>query len=179
MKMRGTATEKLADVIQMLLLVKRTGMLTVQRENSRLLEEGSLFIQSGQIADARVENLRGADALKKLNTWTKCYFVFQEMSAATASPFAPLDSTMPEYAQQSRALLPGTGFAVIPARTAQFQSRLPDFEALGVSRTHRQLFLLADGQRSVEVLAKLLGRRPQEVLLLLGDLENLDLLRRL
>jgi hypothetical protein len=183
MKMRGTATDKLADVIQMLLFVHKTGVLTVQRENSNYaLEEGSLFLRDGQIADAVIENLHGADALKKLSTWTKCYFVFQALPQSTSSPFAPPTSAHSEQIleRQTGPLLPATASSsVIPCRTDQFQRSLPDFERLGVSRLHRQLFLLADGQRSIEALAKLLGRHPQEVLLLLSDLENLRLLRRL
>jgi uncharacterized protein DUF4388 len=183
MKMRGTATDKLADVIQMLIFVHKTGILTVQRENSNhALEEGSLFLRDGQIADAQIENLRGADALKKLSTWTKCYFVFQALSPSASSPLAPPTSAPFEHIpeRQTGPLLPATASSsVIPCRTDQFQRSLPDFERLGVSRLHRQLFLLADGQRSIEVLAKLLGRHPQEVLLLLSDLENLRLLRRL
>ena len=183
MKMRGTATDKLADVIQMLLFVHKTGILTVQRESSNnALEEGSLFLRDGQIADALIGNLRGADALKKLGTWTKCYFVFQAMSPTASSPLGP--SAPAPFAQtpgrQSDSVAPATAFSsVIPCRTEQFQNSLPDFDRLGVSRTHRQLFLLADGQHSVEALAKLLGRHPQEVLLLLSDLEKLQLLRRL
>ena len=182
MKMRGTATDKLADVIQMLLFVHKTGILTVQRENANhALEEGSLFLRDGQIADALIENLRGTDALKKLSTWTRCYFVFQALAPSASSPFAPSASAsfeqIPE--RQTGPLLPATTSSVIPCRTDQFQRSLPDFDRLGLSRLHRQLFLLADGQRSIEVLAKLLGRHPQEVLLLLSDMENLHLLRRL
>ncbi len=183
MKMRGTATDKLADVIQMLLFVHKTGVLTVQRENSNYaLEEGSLFLRDGQVADALIGNLRGADALKKLSTWTKCYFVFQALSPSASSPFAPPASAPFEQIleRQTGPLSPATTFSsVIPCRTDQFQKSLPDFNRPGLSRVHRQLFLLADGQRSIEVLATLLGRHPQEVLLLLSDLENLRLLRRL
>ena len=173
--MRGTATDKLADVIQMLLLVQKTGVLTVQRENSaNSLEEGSLFLRDGQIADATVGNLRGADALKKLGTWTKCNFVFQALPPSASSPLtlqAPITSNGTSE-RQTQPLF----FTVVPYRANQFQQSLPDFDRLGLSRTHRQLFLLADGQRSLEVLAKLLGRHPQEVLLMLNDMENLHLL---
>ena len=183
MKMRGTATDKLADVIQMLLFVHKTGTLTVQRDGSNTtLEEGSLFLRDGQIVDAVIGNLRGADALRKLGTWTRCYFVFQAMSPTASSPLAPSGPAPFEQAseRQSGLLAPTTAFSsIIPCRTEQFQRSLADFDRLGISRTHRQLFLLADGQHSVEALAKLLGRHPQEVLLLLSDLENLQLLRRL
>jgi hypothetical protein len=183
MKMRGTATDKLADVIQMLLFVQKTGILTVQRESSNnVLEEGSLYLRSGQIVDAAIGNLRGADALKKLSTWTRCYFVFQASSPTASSPLGPVTPAPSEQrapVRRTESLSASTAFSsVIPCRTDQFQRSLPDFERLGISRMHRQLFLLADGQRSIEALAKLLGRHPQEVLLLFSDLESLQLLRR-
>lgn len=177
--MRGTATDKLADVIQMLLFVQKTGILTVQRENpDKSVEEGSLFLREGQIADAMIGNVRGADALKKLSTWTRCYFVFQTLSPSASSPFSPQTPSALDNVteRQTRPLL---GAPVIPSRTEQYQYVLPDFDRLGLSRLHRQLFLLADGQRSIDALAKLLGRHPQEVLMLFGDMENLHLLRRL
>lgn len=182
MKIRGTATDKLVDVIQMLLFVHKTGILTVQREGpEHLLEEASVLFQNGQVIDATVDHLRGTDAVKKLNTWRKCYFIFQEMplSAHTALPSSP------GYANVERALsqhTSGTLFdpatSVIPYRAQQFRSDLPDFASMGLSRAHRQLYLLADGQRSIDVLSKLIGRNLQEVLPLLSDLENLGLLRR-
>ncbi|HEY0753921.1 MAG TPA: DUF4388 domain-containing protein [Ktedonobacteraceae bacterium] len=177
--MRGTATDKLADVMQMLLLVQKTGILTVQRENlDKSIEEGSLFLRDGQIADALVGNIRGADALKKLSTWTQCYFVFQASSPTASSPLAlqtpPAATFAPLPAQQS---WPGD-FALIPCRADQFQHTLPDFERLRLSRLHRQLFLLVDGQRSIDTLAKLLKRYPQEVLSMFSELEYFHLLRR-
>jgi len=163
----------------MLLFVQKSGILTVQRESSdNHIEEASLLIRSGQITDAVVGNARGADALKKINSWTKCYFVFQAQEPAThpssPTPFAPISANQrPERQSQP---LQNSAFSVIPCRTPQFQRSMPDFEQIGLSRAHRQLFLLADGQRPVDVLAKLLGRHPQEVLLMLNDLENLHLL---
>lgn len=179
MKMRGTATDKLADVIQMLLLVQKTGVLTIQRENlDHSLEEGALFLREGQIADATVGNMRGADAIKKLSTWTSCYFVFQALSPSVGSPFAQQAPTTVKLPPEQQGWPPnaGVGFPVLPSRAEQFRYTMPDFDRLGLSRVHRQLFLLADGQRSIEVLAKLLGRLPQEVLLLLDDMEDLHLL---
>lgn len=183
MTMRGTATDKLADVIQMLRFVQKTGVLTLQRENAdHSLEEGSLFLRDGQIADAMIGNLHGADALKKLSGWTKCYFVFQDLPPSAPSPFASQGPATP-WPRTTDALrdtgAPTGTDSVVPYRAHQFQFSLPDFERLGLSRVHRQLFLLADGQRSITVLAKLLGRHPHEVLLMLNDMEDLQLLQHL
>lgn len=55
---------------------------------------------------------------------------------------------------------------------------MPDFQRLGLSRAHRQLFLLIDGRRSAQELTRLIGRHPQEVLAILADLENAGLIRQ-
>ena len=56
------------------------------------------------------------------------------------------------------------------------QGTLPDFQRLGLSRLHRQLFLLIDGKRSTQELARLIGRPHQEVLIVLADLESTGLI---
>lgn len=182
MKVRGTATDKLADVIQMLVMLQKTGILTMQREiSANTLEEASLSIRDGQIVDAIVGNVRGTDALKKITTWTKCYFIFQaEASTKQTSPLSPSTvpfEQIPGIPAQVPSLYPTTASSIIPRRTEQFLHELPDFESLGLSRAHRQLFLLIDGQRPVEHLAKLLGHPRQEILHLLADMERLELLR--
>ncbi len=43
---------------------------------------------------------------------------------------------------------------------------------MGLSRTHRHLLLLIDGQRSILELVRLIGRSEQEVASFLHDLEQ-------
>ena len=45
-------------------------------------------------------------------------------------------------------------------------------EQMGLSRTHRRLFLLIDGGRTVKDLARLMAYEPEAVLRLLQDLER-------
>src|SRR5450631_2993053 len=90
MKTRGTATDKLADVIQALQLVRKTGLLTVQRDATEgISEEGKIAFRDGQVVDAAVGQLRGADAFKKLVMWTRCHFVFEPVSPTLPTPVAP------------------------------------------------------------------------------------------
>jgi predicted transcriptional regulator len=46
------------------------------------------------------------------------------------------------------------------------------------SRLHLRLFLLVDGQRSVVELARLIGKKPEEVQKLLNDLEAIGIIRQ-
>ena len=60
----------------------------------------------------------------------------------------------------------------VPFRTRQIDSALRVIENMGLSRTHRHLLLLIDGQRSTPELVRLIGRSENEVASLLHDLEQ-------
>jgi Domain of unknown function (DUF4388) len=183
MKTRGTATDKLADVIQALQLVRKTGLLAVRRDSTGgMSEEGKIAFRDGQVVDAIVGQLRGADAFKKLVMWTRCHFVFESFPptppplAALPSPRAENNGTQWRNPQESTGAYLSVG--VVPSRSHYVQGALPDFQRLGLSRIHRQLFLLIDGKRSIQELSPLLGRHPQEVQALLADLESAGLIHQ-
>lgn len=182
MKMRGTATDRLSDVIQTLSLARKSGVLVVERDGFHGQPElGMITFQNGQIADARVGPLQGNDAFKKLMTWTTCHFVLQPPSAAVTSPLQHPDfspqrpSPMPTDPNETYRRPPED---VIPYRAMQFHANMPDFQALGLSRMHRQLFLLIDGKRPVQVLARLIGRHSHDVRIMLADLERTGLIHQ-
>jgi hypothetical protein len=64
-----------------------------------------------------------------------------------------------------------------PSQTRQFDASLRIIENLQLSRAHRQLFLLINGQRSIEELILLSKRSQDEVLQLLRDLERAAVIR--
>ncbi len=68
--------------------------------------------------------------------------------------------------------LPASSLTTAPFRTRQLDSALRMIENMGLSRTHRRLLLLIDGQRSILELVRLVGRSEQEVASLLHDLEQ-------
>jgi hypothetical protein len=182
MKLRGSSTDNLADVIQVLQLVRKTGLLQVQRCTvGNSVEQGTITLYDGQVVDATVNQLRGQDAFKKLMTWTVCYFVLEAAPPTTTfsdplQPVAgvPVRVTTTEEQKYSKEL--SATYSVVPRRLLQINGALPDFNRLGLSRAHRQLFLLIDGKRSVYELIGLIRRHPQEVLGILSDLESTDLI---
>lgn len=184
MKLHGTATEKLADVIQVLQLVHKTGLLTAQRDGANgALEQGTVMFQDGQVIDANVGSLKGNDAFKKLLSWTACHFIFQPSSPKTASTplsLSPLGVAKNDRSSPDRGYQPESSnghilVSAIPRRVWLTSGTLPDFQRLGLSRMHRQLFLLIDGKRSVQELMRLMARRPNEILALLMELEAANL----
>ncbi|MBE3558909.1 MAG: DUF4388 domain-containing protein [Ktedonobacteraceae bacterium] len=196
MKPRGTVTEKLADVIQLLQLTHKTGLLTVERSGmGNTLEQGVIRLVNGQITDASLGPLRGAMAFDRLMSWGTCYFVFQPVTTSlpssvqsqAVSPMSsgPLPSNLNtdplagpvEPVSESITPLPAAIQQVVPYRIRSASEILPYFSRLGLSRTHRQLFLLIDGQRTLEDLVRLMGHRADEIRTLLADLERAGLIR--
>ena len=177
MEMFGTATDNLNDVMQALSLARKTGVLTVQIARAGASPElGTITFQHGQVVDAQVSSLRGADALRKLNARGSCQFVFQATSSTTtSSPSSPLsfnEQQKTDSGERQAYQHEIDAMSRVPHRSQQFQRSIPDFQYQGLSRTHRQLFLLIDGKRSVQMLVRLLGRNIHEVLVMLSDLED-------
>jgi hypothetical protein len=113
-------------------------------------EEGELVFVSGQIIEAHSGNLVGQQALAWLKTWRVCRFLF------IPSPF----SARPLRIQHN-----DTGIQILNRKK--------------FSRVHLHLFLLVDGQRDIIELARLVGKRPEEVQKLLIDLEAIGIIRQL
>ena len=67
--------------------------------------------------------------------------------------------------------------AVVPYRSRPLNAVLTALADLGLSRVHRHLLLLVDGQRSVAELMRLTGKSAREVDLLLRELEQAGLVQ--
>lgn len=85
MQQRETAAHRLADVLQVIRLGRRTGILSVERGSGRTFEEGYITFVDGQITQAHTGRLSGADAFNTLITWEACRFVFLSQSPPTLS----------------------------------------------------------------------------------------------
>jgi Domain of unknown function (DUF4388) len=162
--MGQTFVDKLADVIHMLQLARKSGQLSVEHlVEGGLSEQGTIFFVNGQITQASTGTYQGASALAKLQIWEGCHFAFclgdtssQEASKNNGTHKEPL--------------------ALPPYRLHEIDK--PRFSHMGLSRVHWHLFLLVDGQRSVSQLARLLGHSMQETGTLLFELERAHLIQR-
>ena len=85
---RGTVTDRLLNVIQVLQLGKKTGHLTIERDEGKGQEKGEIIFVQGQVTQAYAGNLRGQEALNWLSTWGACRFIFV--------PAAPEKMTSPQ-----------------------------------------------------------------------------------
>ncbi len=193
---RGTATDRLLNVIQVLQLGKKTGHLVVERGDNTKQDEGEIVFGDGQVLQAYAGNLQGQPALNWLSTWSNCRFLFvAETTEKTTRPLSTgplpqlpgpggarsLRDTQPRMhtvspgtegtEQAAPAALPG------PHRTCSTERGFQLLEQARLSRSHRHLFLLVDGQRSIVELVRLTGRPPEEVQRLLHDLEDIGVIQ--
>jgi Domain of unknown function (DUF4388) len=180
---RGAITNNLADVLQVLQLARRTGLLEVERAGAgNVIEQGTITLHRGQITDASLGTYRGAAAFEILSKWNTCYFTFHlspelENVAAlnTPQPRFPITNELRREPNTAPLAEPVFGSSY---RVYSVEEALPLFSSKGLTRAHRQLFLLIDGQRTTQQLARLTGRTHGEIETLLADLERTGFIRQ-
>jgi uncharacterized membrane protein len=109
----------------------------------------------------------------------------EERAPAPFIAISPLRTRVPPPSQTeesvqvqpalSRSVTPPT--IVIPYRSRQLSSALRVIENMKLSRVHRQILLLIDGQRSSVELERLTGRSQEEVHRILQDLEKVAVIQ--
>lgn len=247
-KPRVTATDRLANVIEVVELGQRTGMLSVERGSGSVLEEGELYFLNGRVIYASLAGLRGREALTALSRWGTCRFSFDRDSSSPspnitgalppvetpqdawrspstnpgASPSGYPGGSQPGYPSprsgdlsNSWPMYPADGAGngamnggmmggsatfgaslrhpLPPATTPsnghagdflnRRPRRAPDVRDLmtvvtthNLSRAHRTILLLADGEHTVLDLARLSSKSVDEVSALLNELETRGLI---
>jgi hypothetical protein len=76
-KPKVTATNQLSNVIEVVELGQRTGMLMMERGSGSVLEEGEIYFEAGRACYASLAGLRGREALAALGRWGACRFAFE------------------------------------------------------------------------------------------------------
>lgn len=183
---RGTTTDQLVSIIQVIQMGRKSGTLTVERGENMNLEEGTIIFVQGQITEAHVGRRNNQVALAWFKTWKACRFTFVptvsarptgQMPAMPAeTPRVALKETNPHLSTPPSAVQPerGTGplqdASPLPRRILPAEEALRLVELGGLSRVHRRLLLLIDGRRTTQELVRLMGRSPDDVQKLLHDL---------
>jgi len=200
---KETITNSLADVIQVIQLSRKSGMLTVERGEGETFEEGMITFVNGQAVEAQTAAFNGQNALRWLGSWGTCRFAFiptptseipsiplvstpafeQRMRDTGTHPRIPI-SPLRESAARRQAGNGGTGqvisfisASVVPHLVIPLEESLRHVDQLGLSRQHRRLLLLVDGQRNVAELERLIGRTQYGVQQLLADLQQAKIIR--
>ena len=118
-KPRVTATSRLADVIEVVELGRRTGLLMVERGSGEMMEEGAIYFHVGRAMYAAVERVRGQDALAVLGGWGACRFSFDPNAARPAPNIAPPQPTQNASASQESWTATPPGYYSSPSRVTQ------------------------------------------------------------
>lgn len=192
---RGTATDNLGHVLQVLQLGRKSGRLLIERNKGGQLETGEITFVNGQITQAKDDYATGMRALQHLNAWEACRFSFEPaLSSLPMPPHTPAgpspsgriffdsNSRLPATPRRDDTPVPEsytspTPHAPVPHRVVQAEQALQLLDQAGLSRLHRRLFLLINGSRNTIELIRLLGRKPEEVQQLLHDLERAGIIR--
>ncbi len=80
-----TLTDRLANVIQVIQLGRKTGILIVERNSGNSLEYGTVGFVNGLMTQASAQQLRGLAAFQWLNTWGTCRFTFTPSDSAATT----------------------------------------------------------------------------------------------
>jgi hypothetical protein len=193
---RGTETSQLANVIEVIQLGRKTGILTVERDTDSSPEMGEITFDNGHITQARSNRgMQGQQALLWLQSWGTCRFLFisAQDTTRTTQPLPAVSSygfvqkkrdTQPHRVPSQALQIPTPSskrtdaeLLAVPQRTQQVEIALQRIAQARLSRTHRQLFLLIDGQRNAQELLRLIGRRQDEGLSLLRDLAYIGVIQ--
>jgi hypothetical protein len=190
---RLIATNQLSSVITALQLGRKTGILTVERGEDETFEEGTITFLHGQAVQAASNSYSGRDAATKLFSWQTCRFAFAPLSPQDPALVGYLASPSQTYARivakNTREPFDGNQQTNLAAQgdmsrrpsLAIYQGSMNDslrmLDRQGLSRTHRHLFLLIDGRRSIKELAVLIGRSPDETVAMLDALMQAGLIR--
>lgn len=89
-KPRVTATDRLSNVIEVVELGQRSGLLTVERGSGSVQEEGEIYFVSGRAVYASLAGLRGREALAGLSRWGACRFAFDKDAPRPSSNLTPI-----------------------------------------------------------------------------------------
>lgn len=178
----STTTDRLSDIIRVVQLTRRTGLLAIERDLAGgKLEEATITFIDGRVSDVQVGQRSGLEVFNWLSTWGPCRYSFNPLPSqgVSGSPFS-LPYLTPETTSK-----PGNGHLhpvgptnSIPQRVGEAENVLPNFHYVGLTRTHLHLFLLIDGRRTVSELTHLLGRKAEEVNELLSALERVGFIQR-
>ena len=98
----ATSTDRLINVIEVIQLGRKTGILTAERNVGSMLEHGMITFVNGKVIQASFGQHTGFPAFSVLKTWSTCRFTFtpSDTSQITQQITQPLTSVTDEVSTQ-------------------------------------------------------------------------------
>src|SRR5215472_483659 len=187
---QSVVADQLVKIIQALQVGRTTGTLVATRGEGPSYEVGTLIIVQGRVVQAKVGRKQDREALNWLSTWGRCKYTFVQSVSS--------ESTMLEESKEVQmkvtgplpekttgpirdAIRPGQETSGPISETVPYRSKPLDYglrviDDKGLSRAHRRLFLLVDGQREIAEFMRLLKLNEFEVLEMLYDLQDVGII---
>jgi hypothetical protein len=201
-KGRDIAAESVADLLDVARTHQRDGMLRIEHSQGGRLEEGEIYLLTGQPIYARAGRLLGADALNYLLSWRSIRFAFvpdvPRPVANIFSPFSRQSSVTTPLGPHTPWQLPITDGLrwngqeqrkaqepPLPARasTPGIEELIPlkhgperDIFSLGLTRRQRLIYFMIDGQRTVGEIARTTNKTVLEVEIIVDELQQQGLI---
>jgi hypothetical protein len=185
-------TDRLVGLIAHLKMNRRSGQLTVRRGEGLTTEEGMLLFLHGQVTRASVGRRSGSEALNWLSTWGQARYIFLPADTDGGTPlvFSSLPSSSPGRIVTSPNL-PAARINTdrlesnhllarvdeVPYTSMELNKATASIERAGLPRSHRRLFMLIDGHRTIAELVPLVGKKAEEIRNMLQDLEWLGVIQ--
>jgi hypothetical protein len=183
---REATTDRLVGIIASIKMERKSGQLRVKRGEGLTSEEGILTFIQGQVTQASVGRRSGADALNWLCTWGQAHYIFTSpgsgeegglsISSATFSATQGLTTPVRRTDRLETEPLEHIN-REIPRASIEVRRALARIERSGLPRSHRRLFLLIDGHRSIDELGSLSSKKSEEIRNMLHDLEWLGVVQ--
>lgn len=132
-RQRATIADHLSQVIEVIELGRRTGLLSIERDDQPGLEEGDIYFVQGEAIYASTGAKNGRIALETLRTWGACRFAFLADAARPTPNIGPeLRGSRPP---QTGTLRP-SGPPTRPPPTPPWRSGPPPFPIPPGTPTH-------------------------------------------
>jgi hypothetical protein len=156
-RQRATSADRLSQVIDVIALGRRTGLLSIERSDQAGLEEGDIYFVEGEPIYASTGVKSGRAALEALRTWGACRFAFladiprptpnigpeprgfRPLQTGPLRPTGPIAHPVPPQPQRTSpgfesppgSQRPGSaaGFPVTPQRSGSLFAATPPFRA--------------------------------------------------
>jgi hypothetical protein len=193
---QNIVVDQLAKIIEAIQIGRTTGSLIVTRGEGASYEVGTLVFLKGKMVHGRVGRREDREAFNWLSTWGRCRYTFvlsitsdtaaESLLGGDPSTFiAAMDEekvTGPLRANTTAKLRDSSAPGMLPEETAvPYRSKPMEYglrliEEKGLSRTHRRLFLLVNGERKIVDFKRLLKLGEFEVHSVLYELQNLGII---
>jgi hypothetical protein len=117
-----TTADRLSNIIEVVELGRRSGLLTVERGSHQSFEQGEVYFAQGRAIYAMVEGLRGREALTVLAGWGQCRFAF-EPNAPRRTPNITAPQPVPQAPARPAANGGGAPMGYPPQRSQPTPTR--------------------------------------------------------